>query len=74
MFSATDILVYAWIGWITVMIPTAIVLYGTSYLIAHIGNVIYTNLKAIYRLQSIDYYFEKMENEGTHAFKLKDEG
>lgn len=73
MGIATDILVYAWIGWAVVMLPTFAVLLLTSWGIARLGNAIYSNLKGIYKLECIDYYFEKMELEGTHVFKKKPE-
>ena len=69
METGNAILIYAWIGMVTIMLPTAAFLFICSWLIAHIGNVILGNLKAIYRYECIKYYFEKMEKEGTHAFR-----
>lgn len=69
MQIATDVLIYAWIGWAVLMLPTLAVLGLTSWGIAHIGNVILTNLKAVYKYECIQYYFQKMEKEGTHAFR-----
>lgn len=69
MEIATNILIYAWIGWAVLMLPTVAVLSLTSWGIAHIGNVILTNLRAIYRYECIKYYFEKLEKEGNHVFK-----
>ncbi len=69
--SADHILFYAWIGWVIIMLPTLAVLLLTSWGIAHLGNVLFDNLKAIYRVECIRYYFEKMEKEGTHTFKIK---
>ena len=71
MNIATDVLIYAWIGWAVLMLPTLAVLALTSWGIAHIGNVMLTNLRAIYRYECIRYYFDKLEKEGTHVFRPK---
>lgn len=71
MSTATDILIYAWIGWVVLMIPTLCVLAITSWGLGKVSNRIYRRLTAIYRVECIKYYFNKMEKEGTHAFKHK---
>lgn len=70
MEIATDILVYAWLGWAVIMIPTLCVLAVTSWALGKVSNRIYKRLTAIYRGECIKYYFNKMEKEGTHAFKI----
>jgi hypothetical protein len=69
--SADNIIYYAWVGWITLMIPTICVLAVTAWGMNKLANYIAGRLMMIYRLESIRYYFDKMEKEGTHAFKIK---
>lgn len=73
METAHSIIIYAWIGIAVIMLPTAAILFLVSWLVAHIGNTLWGNLAAIYRLECIKHYFQKMEKEGTHAFRPKPE-
>lgn len=71
MNLATDILIYAWVGWAVIMLPTLVVLVITACLLCYFCDKILKGLSTIYRLECIRHYFEKMEKEGTHAFKTK---
>lgn len=71
MVLATDVLVFAWVGWAVFMLPTLAVLALTSWSLGKVSNRIYSRLNAIYRGECIRYYFNKMEKEGTHAFRHK---
>lgn len=69
MRIATDILIYAWVGWSVFMVPTLCILALTSWALLKVSNRIWKRLTDIYRGECIRYYFDKMEKEGTHAFK-----
>lgn len=69
METATMIIVYAWIGWAVLMVPTMLVLWLSSLLLILLSNRNYRSLTNIYREECIKHYFQKMEKEGTHAFK-----
>ena len=71
METATIIMIYAWIGWLVIMIPTLLLLSLTAWLIGKAASKIASSLVDIYKLESIRYYFKKMEKQGTHAFKVK---
>jgi hypothetical protein len=69
MEYATQILIYAWVGWAVLMLPTLFVLWVTSVGLVCLSNRIYRTLANIYKQECIAHYFNKMEKEGTHAFK-----
>lgn len=69
MQLATDVLIYAWIGWAVLMLPTLCVLGATLWVLRKVANRIADKLTQIYRFECIQHYFQKMEKEGTHAFR-----
>lgn len=73
METANIIIIYAWIGWAVLMIPTLFALAITAWGIKKLANYLAGRLMMIYRLECIRYYFDKMEKEGTHAFRKNDD-
>jgi len=67
MEIATSIIIYAWIG---IFVVTAVTVFA-GYIAGLLMEKSLNNLKGLYKLECIRYYFEKMEKDGTHAFKHK---
>ena len=69
MQTANLILVYAWAGWAFIMLPSLAVLLATGWAIKAAANKVAENMMLLYRLSTMQYYFHKMEKNGTHSLR-----
>ena len=67
MEIANLIIIYAWIG---IFVVTGITVFA-GYIAGLLIEKSLKNLKGLYKLECIRYYFARMEKEGTHVFKHK---
>lgn len=67
MEIANSIIIYAWIG---IFVVTGVTVF-VGYIAGLLMMKTFDNLKCLYKLECIKYYFAKMEKEGTHVFKNK---
>ena len=69
MQIANLLFIYAWAGWVLLMLPTLLVLLATGWALKYAANRAAYSLMDVYKLSAIRYYFRLMEKNGTHALK-----
>lgn len=74
MDSAMIYTAYAWAGWVLTTLILGALWFATGYL----GMKVFNRLLRIYHLETIGYWLQKMEDNGTHivrreAIKARDE-